>query len=174
MKIKKTKFKNTFIINHKKKLDKRGYFMRGYCEKELKKIGVNFKIKQSNYSFNKEKFTFRGFHYQTAPYSESKIINCVSGKLLLLLVNIDKKSPNYLKKLKFILDSDMNKSILIFKDCATAFLTLESRTLVHYYMSSFFKNGKAQGLNYMDPKIKINLPNKPKVISKRDLSFKYL
>lgn len=148
--------------------------MRGYCEKELKKIGVNFKIKQSNYSFNKEKFTFRGFHYQTAPYSESKIINCVSGKLLLLLVNIDKKSPNYLKKLKFILDSDMNKSILIFKDCATAFLTLESRTLVHYYMSSFFKNGKAQGLNYMDPKIKINLPKKPKVISKRDLSFKYL
>ena len=45
MKIKKTKFRNTFIIHHKKNFDKRGFFMRSFCDKELKKFGINFKIR---------------------------------------------------------------------------------------------------------------------------------
>ena len=42
MKIKKTKFKNTFILEHKKKFDKRGFFMRGFCNEVLKKKKIEF------------------------------------------------------------------------------------------------------------------------------------
>ena len=80
MKIKKTKFRNTFIIHHKKNFDKRGFFMRSFCDKELKKFGINFKIRQTNLSFNKKKNILRGFHYQRAPYSDYKIISCLNGK----------------------------------------------------------------------------------------------
>ena len=54
MKIKKTKFKNTFIIQHKKNFDNRGFFMRSFCDNELKKAGISFKIRQTNLSFNKK------------------------------------------------------------------------------------------------------------------------
>ena len=37
MKILKTKFKGTFLIKHKKNVDKRGYFVRDFCIKTLKK-----------------------------------------------------------------------------------------------------------------------------------------
>lgn len=174
MKIVKTKFKDTYLINHSKKIDKRGFFMRGICTKILKRKKIHFSIKQTNYSYNKKKLTLRGFHFQTSPFSEKKIITCVKGKILLIIVNIDKKSKYYLKHLKFILLENLNQSVLISKNCATAFLTLEPETLVFYYMSSYFKKNKGKGIRYNDPKLKINWPKKPKIISSRDLNFKNL
>ena len=174
MKIVKTKFKDTYLIDHSKKNDKRGFFMRGICTKILKNKNVSFNIKQTNYSYNKKKLTLRGFHFQLPPFSEKKIITCVKGKLLLVIVNIDKKSNNYLKHLKFILSDNLNRSVLISKNCATAFLTLEPGTLVYYYMSSYYKKNKGEGIRYNDPKLKINWPKKPKVISSRDLNFENL
>ena len=172
MKIKKTKFENTFIIEHKKNFDKRGFFMRGFCQENLKKKNINFSIKQTNFSFNEKNFTLRGFHYQNYPFSENKVVTCIKGKILLVLVNIDKKSKSYLKNIKINLSSKMNKSVLISKNCAAAFLTLEPKTLVLYYMSGYYKKNKSRGIRYDDPKLKIKWPNKVKIISNKDLNFK--
>jgi dTDP-4-dehydrorhamnose 3,5-epimerase len=53
MLIKQTSFDKLFLISKKKFIDKRGYFIRDFCKKELKKI--NFEIKQTNISYNKKK-----------------------------------------------------------------------------------------------------------------------
>ena len=155
----------------KKKNDKRGFFTRGFCNKLFTKAKINFKIKQTNFSFNKKKLTLRGFHFQKSPFSESKIITCVKGKILLVIININEKSKNYLKHIKINLSDNINKSVLISKDCATAFLTLEPDTLVLYYMSAFYKKNKGMGIRYNDPKLNIKWPNKPKIISDRDIKF---
>ena len=55
MLIQKTKFKKLFIIKKKLLADKRGYFVRDFCNKELKRI--KFSIKQINISFNKKNHT---------------------------------------------------------------------------------------------------------------------
>jgi len=174
MKIVKTKFKGTYVINHLKKIDKRGFFMRGICTQILKNKKISFNIKQTNYSYNKKKLTLRGFHFQSSPFSEKKIITCIKGKILLVILNLDKKSKNYLKHLKFNLSDNLKRSVLISKNCATAFLTLEPETLVFYYMSSYYKKNKGNGIRYNDPKLKINWPKKPKVISSKDLNFENL
>ena len=70
MLIKKTKFKNLFVIKKSKFRDKRGYFYRDFCINELNDL--DFKIKQSNISFNNLKYTLRGFHYQIKPFQEKK------------------------------------------------------------------------------------------------------
>ena len=41
-------------------------------------------------------------------------------------------------------------------------------------MSNFYKKQKGLGIRYNDPKLKINWPYKPKVISNRDKNFKDL
>tara|TARA_B100000575_G_C22930783_1_gene539414 strand:- start:41 stop:565 length:525 start_codon:yes stop_codon:yes gene_type:complete len=174
MKILKTKFNGTYIIQHSKSEDLRGFFMRGFCEKILKKKGINFKIKQTNFSFNKKKHTLRGFHFQKKPFSEDKLITCIKGKLLVVLVNINKNSKNYLKHIKINLSSNLNHSVLISKNCATAYFTLTDDTLVFYYMSNFYKKTKSQGFRYNDPKLNIKWPKKPKIISKKDLGFENL
>ena len=171
MKVVNTKIKDLRLIKVNKIKDHRGIFYRNYCNKVLNLI-TKKKIVQSNISINKKKFTLRGFHYQNFPFSENKIITCINGSILLVLVNIDKKSPNYLKNIKIKLSSKMNKSVLISKTCATAFLTLEPKTLVLYYMSNYYKKNKSMGIRYNDPKLKIKWPKKVKIISNRDLKFK--
>ena len=112
----KTKFKGTYIINHKKNKDFRGYFMRGFCKNEFIKKKIKFDIKQTNFSFNKSKFTLRGFHYQARPFSEDKIITCAKGEIFVVLININKKSKHYLKHLKIRLDENFFFSFSNFCD----------------------------------------------------------
>ena len=174
MKILNTKLKGTFKIIHNKIKEKRGYFVRDFCIQTFKKKKIKFDIKQTNFSFNKSKGTLRGFHYQQHPYSEAKIVTCIKGQLLIVLLDINKKSNSYLKHLKFKLSEKDNYSILISKNCATAFITLKKNTLVLYYMSDYYKPNKSLGIRYDDPKLKIKWPSKPRVISKRDKNFQNL
>lgn len=174
MKILKTKFAGTYKIIHNKKLDNRGYFERVFCKKSLKKNNIKFDIKQANFSFNKYKGTLRGFHFQKKPFSESKIIRCLKGKVCVVLLNINKQSKYFLKSIKFILKEDDHLSILISKNCATAFMTLKDNTLLMYYMSEYYKKNYGVGINYKDPKINVKWPLSPKVISKKDKKIAYL
>ena len=95
MLIKKTDFKDLLIIEKNLFKDLRGHFHRDYCDKELSKI--NFKVKQTNISFNKKKFTLRGFHRQLPPFEERKIITCISGEILNISIDLRRKSKTYLK-----------------------------------------------------------------------------
>ena len=174
MKIKKTSINDCYIIFPEKKIDNRGSFHRSFCEKTLKKKGINFKIKQCNISINKKKNTFRGFHYQIKPYTENKIINVISGSITNITIDLRKKSKSYLKKAYNKIDSKDNYSILIPAGCANAFFTLENNTVIHYYMSAIFEDqnkSKYQGFRYNDPFFKVKLNDTPRVLSKQDISF---
>jgi dTDP-4-dehydrorhamnose 3,5-epimerase len=172
MKIIKTKAKDIYIISHKKIKDSRGFFMRSFCKKIFKKKGINFDIRQINFSFNKKKYTLRGFHYQKKPFSEKKIINCIKGSVLIVLLNVNKKSKNYLKFIKIKLNEKIKKSLFVSENYATAFLTLKVNTLIIYYMSNYYNSKYSSGLKFNDPKIGIKWPAKPSSISKKDLNFK--
>ena len=53
-------FNDTFFVNEKKFIDDRGYLSDLFIIKKLE----NFKIKQVLESFNRQKGTIRGIHYQ--------------------------------------------------------------------------------------------------------------
>ena len=84
--------------------DKRGFFSKLLSNTNNKKILKKDKIVEVNYSFNKSIGTVRGFHYQIGKYKEKKIICCLKGKILDISINIDKKSKDFHKTYKFILD----------------------------------------------------------------------
>ena len=88
--------------------DNRGYFYESLNTKNLSKIlKKKIDIKQSNVSFSK-KNVFRGFHFQKKPFAQDKFVRVLSGKILDILVLIDKKSKHYLKSFYYEL-SDNNK-----------------------------------------------------------------
>ena len=66
--IKKLNIINSFTVVPKKNFDNRGAFYRIFCSAVFKKKKIKFSIKQSNISYNKKKYTLRGFHYQKFPY----------------------------------------------------------------------------------------------------------
>lgn len=169
MLIQKTKFKKLFIITKKPFVDKRGYFVRDFCNKELKRI--KFYIKQINISFNKKNHTLRGFHYQQKPYGEDKIITCISGEIFNVCIDLRKKSKTYLKIFKKRLSDNNYQSLHVPAGFANAYLTLKPNTKILYYMSKYYKPKFGKGIRFDDPFFKILWPKKPKVISKKDLNY---
>lgn len=164
------------MINLKfnKNEDNRGVFKRIFCHKILKSNKISFDIKQVNTSYNPNKYTLRGLHYQSGKYSEDKIIYCTKGKLFFVSVNINKKSNHYLRYEKEILSQEDHKVLYISKNHATGFLTLTKDTELVYLMSNYYNPKFSKGILYNDKTININWPHKPLVISKKDLNLKSL
>ncbi len=158
------------MIKHSPFKDKRGSFTRLFCEETINKK-IKFKIKQSNLSKNKKKYTLRGFHYQIGKNSENKIIKCLKGKIFDIVVDLRKSSKTYCKYLIFKLSNNSNKSILLPKGCANAFLTLVDNTEVLYYTDNFYNKNYEKGIRFDDPFFNFKWPIQPKVISKKDKNY---
>jgi dTDP-4-dehydrorhamnose 3,5-epimerase len=167
----KTKISGVYIIKNNSFKDHRGAFSRLFCEKEIGKK-TQFKLKQSNLSYNKYKYTLRGFHYQTGKFAEKKILKCVNGKIYDIVVDLRKNSLTYKKYISVILDSKNNKSLLLPKGCANAFLTMSDDTIVVYYTNNFYNKKFEKGLRFNDSAFKFKWPKIPKVISKKDMNYK--
>lgn len=167
---KKLNIKDAFLITPKKNYDLRGAFFRTFCEKEINKNGINFKIRQCNLSYNKKIYTFRGLHYSSNLHRENKIIFVANGSIENHMIDLRKNSKTYLKKIKLKLDSKSNNLIYVPTGCANGFLTLKKDTLVHYYMDNFYNKKKLiyRGIRYNDPYFKFKIKKKPLVISKKD------
>lgn len=171
---KKLNIKDAFLIKPKKNYDLRGSFFRTFCQKELNKHVLDFKINQCNLSYNKKKYTFRGLHYSSSSHRENKILFVVNGSVENHMIDLRKDSNTYLNKIKIKLDSNNNYLIYIPTGCANGFLTLKKDTLVHYYMDNFFNEKKFiyKGIRFNDPLFKIKLKKTPVVISKKDKNLR--
>ena len=170
----KQKIKGLTLIKPEPFNDKRGLFIRIFCQNEFKKKKLNFEIKQSNISENKKIHTLRGFHYQENPYGEDKIITCIQGKIHNIVIDMRKKSKTYMQWKSFNLSENNRHSLLVPKGCANAYLTLKKKTWVLYFHSQFYKKGFEKSIKYNDPKFSLNWPYKPKVISKKDNMTKFI
>lgn len=166
----KNKIKGVFLIKPEPFKDKRGIFRRIFCQKEFKKNNLVNIIRQANISENKFRYTLRGFHYQTNPFGEDKTLTCVKGSIYDIVVDLRPKSKTYMKWCSFQIDEKNKNLIHIPRGCANAFLTLKNNTLVQYNSSEFYKPKYEKGIRYNDPLFKFKWPQKPKIISNKDLS----
>ena len=137
----------------------------------MKRAKVKFDVKQGNFSENLKKGTLRGFHYQKSSKNDSKILSCVSGSLINVTVDLRRRSETFLKSCILKISSKSRESIYIPAGCANAFMTLENDTNIHYYMNEYYNKKNDSGFRYDDPTFNVKWPYRPKVISKKDLSF---
>ena len=171
MKILKRYMDKVFLFESVQHHDNRGFFMRSFCHDTLELHGLESKIFQINISHNISEHTFRGYHYQSEPHSETKIISCIKGEIFFSLLNLIKESPFYLNTCNMLLKQEDSKICYVPKGFATAFLTLKSYTEVLYLMSDNYKPEAARGIRFNDPIVQEVFPFKPKVISEKDLNF---
>ena len=170
MKIAKLPIKDCYKILFKPNKDGRGYFTRTYCKKEFKKFGVNDKWVQNNLSFNKNKSTLRGLHFQTPPFAQDKLVRVVKGSILDVAVDIRKNSPYYGKHVSIVLSADNWKQILVPVGFAHGFLTLEENTEVIYKVTNFYSPENDRGVIWNDKDLAIDwgIPEKEIILSEKD------
>lgn len=167
----KTDFAGLFVSYLDKKEDERGFFSRFYCFEEFKNLGLLNNISQANLSYNKKKNTFRGMHYQIAPYEETKIITCLKGALIDYVIDLRREEPSYMKSFEIKLTANDKNALIIPKGFAHGFFTLEDNTEAFYLVDEPFSPGAERGIKWDDPFFSLNLPIAPEVISEKDASW---
>lgn len=152
--------------------DSRGTLTRVW---ESNPVFQDFALNQVSIVGNPTKGTLRGLHFQTDPFSETKIIECVSGKVFDVVVDLRKDSSTYGRHLDIELGPlEPYIGLLIPAGCAHGYLTLEPNSTLIYFMDKIYSVDHSDGLLWSDPKLSIKWPFKPVLISDRDTEWPLL
>ncbi len=166
-----TKLKGAFIIEPERQEDERGFFARAFCQEEFKAHGFNTNWVQCNISFNKNKGTLRGMHYQVAPHEEVKLVRCTMGAIYDVIIDLRPDSPTFKQWVALELTAENRCILYIPEKFAHGFQTLVDNTEVFYQMSEFYHPERGRGIRWDDPAFRIKWPNLPQIIAVRDQNY---
>jgi dTDP-4-dehydrorhamnose 3,5-epimerase len=151
--------------------DARGFFARTYCDEEFAQAGIAMQPRQMNVSHNVHALTLRGLHYQDEPHGESKLIQCIRGRVFDVVVDLRRTSPTYREWEGIELAPEARRSLFVPAGCAHGFLTLEDSSDLLYVMGYPFVADAGRGVRWNDPAFDITWTHEPKMISPRDASY---
>ena len=173
MQIEPLKLEGTYKIKLTRIGDERGYFMRFYNQDIFAEKGLQTDWKQESVSFNKEKNTLRGLHFQLPPYNETKIVRAAQGAILDVFVDLRKKSNTYGEWDAIELSAENDTAVYIPKGFAHGFKTLTENTLVEYKIDANYDSASASGIRWDDTDLAIQWNTKNPVISARDAELQF-
>lgn len=171
MKFTKTQLPGAFLIEMEKISDRRGFFSRIFCAKEFEERGLKPPVAQTNLSFNYQKGTLRGLHYQTTPVTEAKLLRCTKGAIYEVIVDMRPESPTYLKHIGVELSDENRYALYVPEMFANGYQALTDNAEVIYQVSEFYTPGVERGLRYNDPMFQINWPLSVSEISSKDAEW---
>lgn len=175
MQFKELYLKGAYLLEQKPGLDSRGSFTRIFCEETFAHHGLNFKPMQSNISTNLKKDTLRGMHYQIAPYSEIKLIQCLRGAIYDVIVDIRPTSPTFGQWIAEELSEDKPSALYVPEGFAHGFQTLTDNAWILYQISNVFQPKASRGIHFDDPAIGIKWPKaQQRIISEKDQNLPHL
>ncbi len=160
-----------YVVKSIRHDDDRGYFARAWCQREFESAGQTVSFVQTSLSFNHKAGTVRGMHYQLEPYSEVKLVRCIRGRMLDVVLDLRPESPTYREHISVELDSDGRRAVLVPKGCAHGFMTLEDDTEVLYMISEFYNPDASAGVRWNDPAFSIKWPREISTIATRDAEY---
>ena len=90
-----TKLKGAFVIDLERREDSRGFFARGFCQKEFEAHGLKPIIAQANIaSQHSAREPCAGMHFQYPPAAETKLVRCTRGAILDIIVDLRPGEPD--------------------------------------------------------------------------------
>jgi dTDP-4-dehydrorhamnose 3,5-epimerase len=114
---------------------------------------------QSNISVNPKKLTLRGLHYQSEPYSQTKLVKVITGKIIDFVVDIRVESKDFGKC--FIFEVSPNTELYVPKGFAHGFITTEDNTVVQYLVDDMYHHASEGSISWESiPMIVEHLKNK--------------
>jgi dTDP-4-dehydrorhamnose 3,5-epimerase len=163
-----TRFDDAWLIELERRGDDRGFFARTMCHEEFSAHGLQTSFVQQNTSYSTQRGTLRGLHYQRPPYAEAKLVRCIRGAILDVIVDIRQDSATYLCHEAFELTDENRKQLYVPPGFAHSFLTLSDHAEVSYLVTAPYTPSAEDGLRYNDPELAIHWPQEVAVLSDKD------
>ncbi len=166
-----TELNGAHIIELEAHNDHRGAFARTFCAHEFEEKHLQTTMVQSNLSHSKMKNTVRGMHYQIGDAQEAKLVRCVHGRILDVIIDLRRHSDSFGRHIKIELTDGNNRMLYVPEGFAHGFITLTDDCHVFYQVSNFYSPEKERGIRWNDPYFAIDWPCENPIISEKDQSY---
>jgi dTDP-4-dehydrorhamnose 3,5-epimerase len=162
------KLKGVIEISLKPLPDERGFFMRTFDTDLFEKAGICNKWVQENHSRSEYSGIIRGLHLQIPPFSESKLIRCIKGKIFDVFVDLRYGSDTFGQWDSIELSDNNSKMILIPRGFAHGFCIVSEKAEVLYKVDNYYSRENEVGIIWSDKNLAISWPVISPVLSEKD------
>lgn len=172
MNIIKTEIEGVFIIEPSLFRDARGYFFESFSQREFDDKIKHIEFCQDNESMSSYG-VMRGLHFQHPPFTQSKLVRCVKGRVLDVAVDIRKGSPTYGKHISVELTEDNHRQLFIPKGFAHGFAVLSEIAVFQYKCDEFYHPEADDGISILDDELGIDwqIPTELAKLSDKDMKY---
>ena len=152
--------------------DNRGYFMESYNQKNINKLVGNVHFVQDNESVS-SRGVLRGLHFQKPPYAQAKLVRCLKGSVLDVVLDLRKDSKTYGIFETILLTEENKKQLFIPKGFAHGFVVLSEIAIFSYKVDNYYNPESESGVlwNDLDLNIDWKINKKEIVVSEKDKSL---
>lgn len=138
--------------------DARGHFMESFRKDLFESHCGAHDFVQENQSLSAEAGTVRGLHFQIDPQAQGKLVSCIAGALLDVVVDIRPESPSFGRHLCVELTEENARQLWIPAGFAHGFCTLAPATKISYKVTSYYSREHERGIAWDDPALAIEWP----------------
>ena len=169
MEVIKTAIDGVVIIEPKVFTDQRGYFFESFSQREFEAKVRKIHFVQDNESMSSYG-VMRGLHFQRPPYTQSKLVRCVKGKVLDVAVDIRKGSPTYGQHVAVELSEDNHRQFFVPRGFAHGFAVLTDTAVFQYKCDNFYAPQADGGISIKDESLGIDwkIPTDKAILSEKD------
>lgn len=165
----KTKLDSVVIIEPKIFGDARGYFFESFSQREFEE-----KVRKINFVQDNESMSsygvMRGLHFQSPPFTQSKLVRCVKGAVLDVAVDIRKGSPTYGQHVAVELTEYNHRQFFVPRGFAHGFAVLSKTAIFQYKCDNFYAPQADGGVSIKDENLGIDwqIPTDKALLSEKD------
>ena len=127
--------------------DERGTFVKTFHAEKFSALGLPIDWREEYYSSSR-KGVIRGMHFQTPPHEHEKIVYCMQGQVLDVVMDMRKASPTYGKHFSVKLDAARGHGLMITKGMAHGFLALTEDVLMAYKVTTVYAPENDAGIRW--------------------------
>ena len=139
--------------------DDRGVFLEAFKASAFgEAFGHAFSLAQMNISVSRAG-TVRGVHFAQVPPGQAKYVQCLSGRILDVVVDIRVGSPTFGQWNAVELDDERRNALYIAEGLGHAFCALSDTVTVGYLCSEPYAPTREHGINPLDPALGLPWPD---------------
>ena len=138
--------------------DARGWFSETWSRARFAAAGIDCDFVQDNQSWSEAQGVVRGLHFQRPPYAQAKLVRCLRGAILDVVVDLRAGAPSFGRAHAVELTAESGDQLFVPPSFAHGFVTLRPGTEVAYKVSAPYAPAHEAGLAWDDPDLEISWP----------------
>lgn len=165
MDIERTDIAGCHVLHGKVVRDPRGTFIKTFHMPRSEELGLRTDWQEEYFSVSARNVV-RGMHFQTPPADHAKMVFCLTGEVLDVVIDLRRGSPTFRKAQGFTLSAENGLGLYLPTGCAHGFLSMSDASGMYYKVTSVHSPEHDAGLAW--DSIDFDWPVKAPALSERD------